>query len=162
MTLPTLRTISRLLIATASLAACGVSAECDIPLAARQALGEWKCDFETDLGVAPLRMTLKEVRGDSVLGTYEYTTPLTGLVTGELRGDLSVTEPVQDQPEGSCTYRLQGSWSEVTAGGITGSGDLTFDFVADRSFTGYWTEFGGAGRYRWNGTKVASASAAPD
>jgi len=66
-----------------------------------------QCDFETDLGVAPLRMTLKEVRGDSVLGTYEYTTPLTGLVTGELRGDLSVTEPVQDQPEGSCTYRLQ-------------------------------------------------------
>jgi hypothetical protein len=162
MTMPALRTISRLLIVATGLAAGGVSAECDIPLAAQQALGEWQCEFETDMGVAPLRLTLEEVRGDSVLGTYEYTTPLTGLVRGEVRGDLFVTAPGEDQPEGTCTYRLQGSWSEVTAGGFTGSGDLTFDFVADRSFTGYWTEFGGAGRYRWNGKKVAAASAAPD
>jgi len=157
-----LRTISRLFVLATALAAWGVSAACDLASAAQQVLGEWQCEFQTDLGVAALRLTLREIDGESVRGTYEYATPLTGPVTGELRGDLSVAGPGEDGTEASCSYRLEGSWSEVTAGGLTGSGDLVFDFVADRSFTGYWTEVGGTGRYRWNGRKVAPGPAVPD
>lgn len=132
------------------------AAQCDMDAAARNSKGNWKCEFETDMGIALLTLQVNETRGDSALGTYSYTTQYTGLVSGKIQGKIALTEQTGNNVKNPCPFRISGKWVEVTAGGNTGSGDFIFDFTAGSSFIGHWTETGGSGRWKWNGTKISA------
>lgn len=129
------------------------AAQCDTETAGGILKGKWNCEFETDLGVASLELQISEVNADSVKATYTYTTRYTGTVTGKIKGKINIAGVSQNN---SCLFNLSGSWSEVTANGYTGNGNLKFEFASDNSFDGYWMEVGSLNKWNWKGRKAAS------
>lgn len=148
--------MKKMLTAFTFLAMLKGAAQCDMDAAAINSKGNWKCEFETDMGIALLTLQVTETRGDSALGTYSYSTQYTGLVSGKIRGKITLTEQTGNKVKNTCPFRINGKWAEVTAGGITGSGDFIFDFTAGSSFNGHWTEAGGSGKWNWKGTKISA------
>lgn len=148
--------MKKILTAFTFLAMLTAAAQCDLDTAAKNAKGTWNCDFETDMGIAPLILLITETRGDSALGTYSYTTQYTGLVTGKIKGKITLTGESGNRQQNACPFRISGRWSEVTAGGFTGFGNFVFDFSAGSSFNGHWTEKEGTGRWKWKGTKTSA------
>lgn len=145
--------MKKMLTALTFLAMLTGAAQCDMEAAANHSKGNWNCEFETDMGVALLTLQVTETRGDSALGTYSYSTQYTGLVSGKIRGKITITDQSVTPQKNDCAFRISGKWSEVTSGGITGTGNFIFDFTAGISFKGFWTEAGGSGKWKWDGTK---------